>query len=222
MRTIAGIRDLIAEQYKAGKFVAGTVELIGESFVADEPTVFGQVNDDYVRREFNWYKSRSLNVYDIEGKTPPIWKAHATPEGLINSNYGYLVFDEGNHNQYQSVLEKLFNDPSSRQAVMIYTRPTMHQDWNKDGMSDFVCTNTVQYFIRDGHLDVVVQMRSNDLVFGYRNDYAWQKHVQGMLASDLGLSTGRVIWHAGSLHVYERHYHLIENYIETGEWDVSL
>ena len=68
---------------------------------------------------------------------------------------------------------------------MIYTRPEIQEDYNQNGMSDFICTNTVQYFVRDDKLISFVNMRSNDVVFGYRNDRAWQLHVQEMLAKDL-------------------------------------
>lgn len=120
---------------------------------------------------------------------------------------------------------ELSRSPNSRRAVMIYTRPTMHSNWCVDGMSDFVCTNAVQYMIRDGALQVVVQMRSNDVVYGYRNDYAWQKYVQNKLVYDYNCGTkkadkivaGDITWQVGSLHVYERHYSLIEKYIQDNE-----
>lgn len=205
-----------------------TIELVGATFIADEPTIFGKVNDDYVQRELAWYKSESLNVMDIPGKVPPIWQNHASDHMEINSNYGYLVLNAGNHNQYVNVLSKLLQDPSTRQATMIYTRPSMHKDWNRDGMSDFICTNTVQYLIRNNRLHCVVQMRSNDVVFGYRNDYAWQTYVMEQLLLDLNslgdfeLEKGAIVWHAASLHVYSRHYDLVQKYIETGEHGTEL
>jgi thymidylate synthase len=76
-------------------------------------------------------------------------------------------------------------------------------------MSDFVCTNAVQYFIRNNKLTTIVQMRSNDLVWGYRNDYAWQREVQRRMADELSIEPGALLWHAGSLHVYERHFDYI-------------
>ena len=94
---------------------------------------------------------------------------------------------------------------------MIYTRPTMHQIYNINGMSDFMCTNTVQYFIRENVLSAYVSMRSNDVVFGYRNDYAWQKYVLEELGREIGVETGDIIWNVGSLHVYERHFNLIKS-----------
>ena len=93
---------------------------------------------------------------------------------------------------------------------MIYTRPTMWTDYIVDGMSDFMCTNAVQYMIRDNELVAVVQMRSNDVVFGYRNDFAWQNHVVKLLAAALGIEKTKIIWHVGSLHVYERHFNLVK------------
>lgn len=228
MRTIPEIRHILSNNYRLGLRAAGTVELIGESFIANEDTIFGKVNEDYVRREFDWYMSESLNVYDIESPVPAIWKKHASNQGYINSNYGFLAFGAGNGSQYLNVFNKLMTDPDTRQATMIYTRPTMHADWNKDGMSDFICTNTVQYYIRNNKLMTVVQMRSNDVVFGYRNDYAWQKHVRDQLYLDLKsmeyshLEVGDIIWNAASLHVYERHFHLLDRYLETGQHDGEL
>jgi len=86
----------------------------------------------------------------------------------------------------------------------------MWSDYNHNGMSDFMCTNAVQYTIRDNRLNAVVQMRSNDVVFGYRNDFAWQQHVLNYLSEDLSIDPGTIYWNAGSLHVYERHFNMVK------------
>lgn len=185
------------------------IEVVGATFIADEPSIFGTVNQDYVRREIDWYRSMSLNVNDIEGTTPAAWKACASSKGLINSNYGYLVWSPENHNQYDNVVAELKRAPESRRAQMIYTRPSIWKEYNLDGMSDFICTDSVQYFIRNGALIADVRMRSNDVVFGYKNDKAWQDHVHQRLAQDLGVPVGPMVWHAGSLHVYEKHWGLV-------------
>jgi len=59
-------------------------------------------------------------------------------------------------------------------------------------------------------LQAVVQMRSNDVVFGYKNDYAWQQNVLESLSQDLGINPGFITWQVQNLHVYERHFHLVE------------
>lgn len=201
------IGELMDSNFVTDKTGVKTIEMIGATFEADEPTIFGEINEDYIQRELEWYKSMSLYVDDIPGITPAIWQQVADRGGKINSNYGWAIYHKDNHLQYANVLNELTFSPNSRRAVMIYTRPTMWNDYNRDGMSDFMCTNAVQYMIRDGQLVAIVQMRSNDVVFGYRNDYAWQKYVADMLTIDLGLDVEpKIIWHVGSLHVYERHF----------------
>jgi thymidylate synthase len=201
------IRELQAERFVTDKTGVKTIEMIGATFEADEPTIFGELNEDYIQRELWWYKSMSLYVDDIPGITPAIWKQVADRGGKINSNYGWAIYHKDNHLQYANVLNELTFSPNSRRAVMIYTRPTMWNDYNRDGMSDFMCTNAVQYMIRDEQLVAIVQMRSNDVVFGYRNDYAWQKYVADRLTEDLDLEKQpKIIWHVGNLHVYERHF----------------
>ena len=185
------------------------LEIMNASFIAYEPTIFGTPNEDYIKREIEWYESMSLNVNDIPGGPPAIWQQVSSENGEINSNYGWCIWSDANHAQYDNVVAELQMNPESRRAVMIYTRPTMWNDYNRDGMSDFMCTNTVQYMIRHGRLHALVYMRSNDVVFGYKNDRAWQKYVLDRLCDELGYEPGNIYWNAASLHVYERHFDLV-------------
>jgi hypothetical protein len=56
-------------------------------------------------------------------------------------------------------------------------------------------------------LSAVVQMRSNDVVFGYKNDYAWQHHVlthltqQWNAVSNTPCTVGDIHWQVQNLHV---------------------
>lgn len=215
MLKVEHIREYFIQELKSERFVTDktgvkTIEMIGATFEADEPTIFGKVNQDYVDRELAWYKSKSLSVYDIPAPVPEIWKQVADENGYINSNYGWCIWSDDNYGQYWKVLNELRENPNSRRAVMIYTRPTMWYDYNFNGMSDFMCTNAVQYMIRDDELIAVVQMRSNDVVFGYRNDFAWQDHVVKLLGAALGIDKTKIIWHVGNLHVYSRHFDLVK------------
>jgi len=221
MQTIKDIRSyfisaLENEEYVEDKTGVKTLDLVGASFLADAPAIFGTPNEEYISREIAWYESQSLNVDDIPGETPAIWKSISSDSGQINSNYGYLINSDENFNQYQKVLTQLLADRQTRRAVMIYQRPTMHTDFSANGMSDFICTNAVQYLIRGNQVNAVVQMRSNDVIFGYRNDYAWQLHVLQNLVADINrlgeadYKVGDITWQVGSLHVYERHFKFVK------------
>jgi len=158
-------------------------------------------------------------LQDHYGSVPVIWKTHAANSlGEINSNYGYLVYNSGNGSQYDYVLRELRAYPNSRRACMVYNRPSMHVDYRKDGINDFVCTNAVSYYVRDGALHCVVQMRSNDAVFGYINDVYWQRRVLSRLAIDLELPVGEIVWQAQSLHIYPRHIKYVKMYSVSGMW----
>lgn len=211
------------EDFVVDKSGFTTVEIINATFLADKPFILREPSEEYIARELEWYKSQSLNVNDIPGDVPSIWQQVASGNGYINSNYGFLVDSEENCDQFESCVNQLVNDPYSRRAIMIYTRPQMQYEFNKQGMNDFICTNNVQYFIRNGQLEVVVNMRSNDAVFGYNNDYAWQLHVQKRMLDTLNerrywddvtfddeLEIGNIYWNVGSMHVYQRHFNLLK------------
>tara|TARA_Y100000004_G_scaffold55314_1_gene61599 strand:- start:3783 stop:4502 length:720 start_codon:yes stop_codon:yes gene_type:complete len=203
------------------------LEVINAAFIADEDYIFREPNQDYIERELEWYKSMSLNVDDIPGETPEIWKAVSDENGMINSNYGHLIWSADNICQYENVRIELGENPESRRATMIYTRPTIWLDAFKNGMSDFICTNNVQYFIRNNKLVTCVYMRSNDAVFGYNNDLAWQKHVRDKLIDDLEIDTynryepGPIFWNVGSFHVYERHFGHVEKWMKANFLEAS-
>jgi len=199
-----------------------TIELIGVSFLATDDSLFGSVDWNYVEREIKWYDSMSLRVDDIPGGAPTIWKLIASKkDGTINSNYGWCVYSGENNSQFNKVVAELKKNPESRRAVIIYTRPSIWYDYNHDGRSDFICTNAVQYLIRDGEVHACVQMRSNDAVFGYKNDRAWQMTMLARVAGELNLPTGTLHWSVVSLHVYPRHFYLVDHYSRTGEITIT-
>lgn len=226
INSVSDIRDQFAALYQDGEFVTDkfggkVLEIVGANFIADEDSIFGAVNHDYAERELEWYESQSLYVSDIPGGAPKIWQQVACKNGRINSNYGWCIYSSANGSQYANVLAELKKNPDSRRATAIYTRPSMWTDYNENGRSDFMCTNAVQYILRKGKLNAIVQMRSNDAWAGYRNDRYWQLYVLTSLAEDLNVEVGDIHWCVGSLHLYDRQFYLVDHYIKTGEIHIT-
>lgn len=224
------ILNIFIEKYKNNEFrIIGndvqqskTLEIQNANFIVDKPWIVREPNYDYFEKEMAWYMSESLNVNDISGGAPQMWKACADPLGYINSNYGWCIFSNDNGYQFEHCLNKLKEDPHTREAIMIYNRPSMQEDYCKNGMHDFMCCQNVQYFINERnnetYLDCIVNFRSNDAVFGFNNDALWILNVQAMLAHRLTKETGKhissdghIYWNAGSLHIYERHFKYLNN-----------
>jgi len=76
-----------------------------------------------------------------------------------------------------------------------------------------ICTNAVGYQFFNDKLNAIVQMRSNDAIYGYKYDTLWQTYVLDRLADELGVMPGDVYWQVMNLHIYDRHKYLIEGAI---------
>lgn len=214
--TVSDIRKEFQRLKSINSTNKGTLEIQAASFIADEDFIIAPPNKAYIEAELEWYMSQSLNVNDIElyyGMVPKIWQDVSDYSGFINSNYGWCIYSDDNYNQYERVLQCLKDNQDTRHAVMYYTRPSMHIDAFVGGRSDHMCTFAVTYHINENksrdYVDAHVYMRSNDAVYGYNNDVAWQKHVLQQLADDLAMLPGDIHWHASSLHVYPRHWDFI-------------
>lgn len=207
------------QDFRVSKSGSKTVEIQNAHFICDKDYIIREPNYDYAKREVEWYLNQSLNVNDIPGGAPKIWIDCADKDGFINSNYGWCIFSEENGYQFNRCLDALKKDISTRQGVMIYNRPNMWDDSEKNGRHDFMCTYSTQSFLNekpDGiYLKYIVYMRSNDAVFGFNNDLFWHKWVRDHLAWHLRETYGEikcdpVEWNSGSLHVYERHFKFLE------------
>lgn len=220
------IIKMLKEKYKKQQFDSlGNISILSASFVVTTNDMLKEPNEEYIQRELEWYLSESLNVNDIPGKTPKIWEQVSDKDGFINSNYGWTTFSKENYSQFDKVLEELSkNNKYSRQGVIIFIRPTMHEDSKRNGMHDFICTYCYNFKIEkdvDGidKLYMMVNMRSNDCVFGYLNDKGFADYVFNRMLNELQktypeLQKGVMFWKADNFHVYPRHFKYLEETTE--------
>jgi thymidylate synthase len=216
-----------------GDTVAGTVELIDAHVTLDPKYKFldfpaKKAPRKYQQKELDWYTSKSLSIHphveDVE-----IWKNVATPDGHVNSNYGWMVFSpengDGVKSQYEYAIEQLRVHPDGRQSVIFYNRPSMQWEWNdgKHASHDFTCTFSTWHGIRNNKLEYILYMRSNDAWFGLVNDFRWACEVYENMfhgyrsVTGIDIEYGSIHWNACSLHVYERHYDLLKRVVEDYE-----
>ena len=153
---------------------------------------------DYAEAEWQWYLTGIPNIAmlgEIYGKVPEIWKRMADKEGYVNSNYGYQWERE---NQLEKVIEKLKDNPKTRQAtISIYDGKEIERYDN-----DTPCTYAIQFTILNGHLNMCVTMRSNDLWYGFCNDQYCFSKLQELVATKVGLPIGTYYHFAHNFHLY--------------------
>lgn len=133
----------------------------------------------------------------------PQFKNYTEDNGLFHGAYGLRTVD-----QYGPIIERLKNDPDSRQAVVTIWDPKLDLLPSK---RDYPCTILHQFRIRDNKLNMSVYMRSNDVWLGAAYDFFQFTRVQIAMASVLGIKPGKYTHHVGSLHIYEQHYDMAEN-----------
>lgn len=185
-----------------------------------------QTPKKYVKSELDWYKSMDLSIIGHEGiESNPTWQSCCTKDDKkeVNSNYGWCVFSEENGSQYDECLNVLKKDKTTRNAIIVYNRPSIYKDYKRDGMHDMICTMYSHFFIRDNRLFMVHNMRSNDVRYGFIcSDLAWNCFVYQNMYEDLkstypDLEVGTIIWTSDSMHLYSRHFEDLKNYIEYGQ-----
>ena len=170
----------------------------------------------YIDQENNWYNSHSLNIEQMNNIQ--VWKNCADENDEINSNYGNLVFSRNNFSQFSNVLNTLKTHKDSRQAIIIYTRPSIHYEWNSHNASDFICTNFQHFLIRNNKLNCIVNMRSQDVIYGLFSDIPWFFDVYKKMFNELkitypDLEYGNVFMQYNSFHCYERHFEILEKIV---------
>ncbi len=156
---------------------------------------------DYATSEWLWYLSANPKVNNI-GKLAKIWRMIQDQNGEAESNYGCYLLP-----QWDWVVNELIEDRDTRRATVVINQPH-HKGKNK---SDYPCTHYLHFFIRDDSLHMGVNMRSNDIIFGLCNDVFTFALFQQLMLNELNsrgmnVKLGTYNHHAGSLHLYERHY----------------
>ena len=176
------------------------------------------ISTDYLDGEMKWYLSGSTKVSDIE-KHSRFWSKLADSNGTVNSNYGYLTMIEkfAGKSQLEWCIDKLKNDNNTRQAVINYNQPKHKYPNNKD----FVCTLNQLFRLNNNKLDSTVMMRSNDLIYGLTYDLPWFTLLQRRIASGIDKDIGKYNHFAASLHVYEKHFKMLENIANSKQEDFN-
>lgn len=169
----------------------------------------------YVMAEILWYLSGNNETKWIENYSS-FWSQISDDGVTANSAYGARIFlpheriggwkAPPDWNQWEFVKEELKADPDSRRAV-IHIRTAQDSFLAK---KDVPCTLSLQFFIRDSKLHMIVQMRSNDLILGTALDVPAFTFMQELMALELGVDVGVYYHTSNSMHVYERHYDMCE------------
>lgn len=201
--------DLINDVYEDGKYILVRgqsckeltpcyfeLEDISTRLLNFSPTARKNIKK-YIFGELMWYLSGSNKVADIE-KYSKMWTKLSDDGVTNNSAYGYYIFNKQPNgiSQWDWVKNKLLKDSNTRQAI-IHIKPIQTYE-----SKDYVCTLTLSFYIREGKLNLIANMRSNDLMFGTTYDVFMFTFLQELMAAELDITAGTYSHFTNNLHYY--------------------
>lgn len=194
-------------------------EIIGVSFRLNNPRARIIYNP---ARKYNvilglgellWYL-RGSNKLDIIQYYCQRYPNFSDDGRTLYGAYGPRIFAKSLKNglsQWEMAYQKLKEDPDTRQAIIaIYDAEDIAVQTR-----DVPCTCYIQYFIRDQKLNCVVNMRSNDIIWGTSYDVFSFTMLQEIMAKQLDLGLGWYIHCAGSMHIYDRHLEMAKEILKS-------
>lgn len=105
------------------------------------------------------------------------------------------------------IIEELKRNPYSRRAVMNI------RDFKVDTSNDHpACLQSIQFFIRNGKLNMIVLMRSNDAVQATFMNAVGFISLQKKVAQELNMEVGSYTHVANSFHAYEKCFEKLSKY----------
>ena len=108
-------------------------------------------------------------------------------------------------NQVAEVVQSLRTNPGSRRHII--------EGWNVaelDRMALPPCHKTYQFHVADGRLNCILYQRSCDVALGLPFNLWSAALLARMIAQQVGLEPGELVWMGGDVHLYLNHADLIE------------
>lgn len=134
----------------------------------------------------------------VYGKQWVDWPTYRyRPDGLYEKGPGI--------NQVAEVVRSLRENPGSRRHII--------EGWNVaelDRMALPPCHKTYQFHVAGDRLNCVLYQRSCDVALGLPFNLWSAALLTRMLAQQVGLDPGELVWMGGDTHLYLNHAHLIE------------
>lgn len=160
---------------------------------------------------------KNLYNFSDDGRT---WRAGYAPRfrfysgfmndyDISNRKHGHIISGRtGVIDQFKYIVESFERDINTRQAVISIADPAK-DCFDTDGKlkitKDYPCTRSLHFQVNtDGELDMIVDMRSNDVLWGFSaiNLFNFML-IQEYFANIIGVPVGRYYHKADNFHFYD-------------------
>ena len=195
---------------KSDRTGTGTVSVFGYQMRFDLGKGFPlvttkKVHFPAVAQELLWFLRGERNVRWLQERGVTIWDEWADDDGDLGPIYGvqwrsWPTPGGGHVDQIAEVVRLLREEPNSRRMVV--------SAWNVADLPDMAlqpCHALFQFHVADERLSCQVYQRSADVFLGVPFNIASYALLTHMLAQQVELEVGDLVWTGGDCHIYDNH-----------------
>lgn len=157
------------------------------------------------------------SIADFEAEGCNYWKQWGNEDGSINVDYGNSWLDFNGVNQLETVLDSLAEDPNGRRHIISGWRPDHLHSLNLP-----CCHLLYQWYINGDELEMIWFQRSVDTMIGLPSDVILAAAWNILMADELNLNPGRLVFMLGDTHIYKSHWSQVDDYIEAVDNTASM
>ncbi len=164
--------------------------------------------------EVAWKLSGRKSIKWLQ-KYTSIWDEFAV-DGQVERAYGYRWRHAFGIDQVNNIINKLTNDPSSRQQLLLSWDP---REDNVTPALNIPCPWASQYLILDNRLEMVLHVRSNDLLYGFPYDLMMYTLLGQAFANSLDVDLGHMMYTIAHGHIYDNQIPAVEALLDSDTKD---
>ncbi|WP_079913439.1 thymidylate synthase [Paenibacillus sp. 32352] len=195
---------------KTDRTGTGTLSVFGRQMRCDLSQGFPLLTTKklHIRSIFHellWFLSGNTNIGYLRENKVTIWDEWADENGDLGPVYGSQwrswPAPDGRHiDQISQVVEQIKRNPDSRRHLVVAWNPA-----EVDKMALPPCHYAFQFYVADGKLSCMFQMRSVDTFLGLPFNLASYALLTHMIAQQCDLEPGDLVWTGGDVHLYLNH-----------------
>lgn len=195
---------------KSDRTGTGTISVFGRQMRFDLSEGFPLVTTKklHIRsiiHELLWFISGETNIKYLQDNGVSIWDEWADENGDLGDVYGkqwrFWETKEGQTiDQLANVIDQINNNPDSRRHLV--------SAWNPGKIEQMAlppCHYVFQFYVANGKLSCMFNMRSVDCFLGLPFNIASYALLTYMVAQQCDLKPGELIWTGGDVHLYQNH-----------------
>ncbi|MFS0836984.1 thymidylate synthase [Paenibacillus sp. 1P03SA] len=160
--------------------------------------------------ELLWFLKGETNIQYLHDNGVTIWDEWADEDGNLGRVYGaqwrtWQAPDGRTIDQITQVIDQIKTNPDSRRHLV--------SAWNVAEVNQMAlppCHYAFQFYVADGKLSCMFQMRSVDTFLGLPFNLASYALLTHMVAQQCDLEVGDLVWTGGDVHIYLNHLEQVE------------